>query len=288
MATKKKVEKIYCPVDNLIASEVGKWAKEKHRTLAKYVDITHKARSKFLKSNEPNESFKGGATYIDLFCGPGRSKVRDTNEWIDGSAIVAWNESLKKNTPYTKILIADLNSENLEACKSRLEKLGANVVSFHGSACDALNHFNSHINKYGLNFSFIDPYNLRSLDFKLIEELNKHKRMDILIHLSKMDLQRNLSENLRDIESDFDSFVPGWKEKFDLNHNYHHIRQQVIDFWIEKIKLLDIKMSEKAQWQLITGPRNIPLYWLMLIAKSDLAINFWKEINKSEQQGFGF
>jgi three-Cys-motif partner protein len=281
-------DKIYCPIDGLLASEVGKWAKEKHKILESYVDISHQARRKFIKTNSSTNEFKGGATYIDLFCGPGRSKIRDTNDWIDGSAIVAWKESVKKGAAFTKVLIADLDKEKLEACKTRLEKLGANVIAFNGSALDALSAFQSEIGSYGLNLSFIDPYNLRSLDFKLIEALNQHRRVDILIHLSKMDLQRNLPKNLKDIESDFDSFVPGWRERFDLNHNYHHIRQQVVDFWIEKVKKLDIKMSDKAHWQLITGPKNIPLYWLMLIAKNDLAINFWKEINKSEQQGFDF
>ena len=88
MVNKKKSEKIYCPRDNLIASEVGRWAKDKHRILAKYVDISHQARKKYITTNDPRDGFRGGATYIDLFCGPGRSKIKKSDEWIDGSAVI--------------------------------------------------------------------------------------------------------------------------------------------------------------------------------------------------------
>jgi len=285
LARKVNDEKLFCPIDGLVASEVGKWAKEKHKILSNYIDITYATRKKFLPSDEPSAGFKGGAIYIDLFCGPGRSKVKKIDEWIDGSAVTAWKESQKKNAQFSKVLIADLDAENLEACKSRLESLGANVIGFQGDAYDALIHFEQHIGLHSLNFCFIDPFNLKSLDFKIIEKLASYKRMDILIHLSKMDLQRNLQNNLNDIKSDFDNFIPGWRDKFDLNHNYHHIRQQVVDCWIEKISGLQIQVTNKADWRLITGPRNIPLYWLMLIAKNELANKFWKEICKSEQGG---
>lgn len=34
--------------------------------------------------------------------------------------------------------------------------------------------------------------------------------------LGAMDLQRNLSRNLSDLESDFDSFIPGWRNIIDI------------------------------------------------------------------------
>lgn len=69
--------------DGLELDEVGAWAKEKHERLRKYVDISRAVRRKFL-------SRSGCATYIDLFCGSGRAFIRDTNEKIDGSPLVAF------------------------------------------------------------------------------------------------------------------------------------------------------------------------------------------------------
>ena len=57
--------------DGLPVDEVGSWAKEKHGLLCRYVDITRAVRSKWLTPNG------AGATYIDIFCGPGRAKIQN-------------------------------------------------------------------------------------------------------------------------------------------------------------------------------------------------------------------
>lgn len=57
----------------------------------------------------------------------------------------------------------------------------------------------SAVSGYGLHFAFIYLYNLEVLDFRIISTLSTLKKIDLLIHLSAMDLQRNLSvrSNLR-------------------------------------------------------------------------------------------
>lgn len=278
----KNDKKIYCLEDGLIACEVKKHARDKHNILKSYVDITRSTRAKYLPSKDEHLP-KGGAVYIDLFCGPGRSKIKNTDDWIDGSPIVAWKESLKNKTPFTKVLIADFNKEYVDACKLRLEKLGATVFAIDCMALDAINHLSKEISPHALNFCFIDPYNLKSLDFKLIEALSKFKRMDILIHLSKMDLQRNLASNLRNYDSDFDAFVPGWRENFKTG-GLNYMRQQIVNLWVEKVKSNGAKISKSTDWHLITGEKNQPLYWLMLIANHELAIKFWEDMKKKNQR----
>lgn len=58
--------------DGLPVEEVGIWAKDKLSSLCRYIDISRGVRSKWIGPG------KGGATYIDLFCGTGRSKIRST------------------------------------------------------------------------------------------------------------------------------------------------------------------------------------------------------------------
>jgi three-Cys-motif partner protein len=274
--------KLTCPNDGQIASEVGIWAAEKHDYLCRYIDISRATRHKYLP-NTNSSDFKGGATYIDLFCGPGRSKIKNSNDWIDGSPIVAWKASQKSGSAFSHIYISDTVEENLLACKKRLESLGAPVTAFHGTALEALIQFKNSIDPYGLHFSFIDPFNLKSLDYSILESLSKLKRMDILIHLSKMDLQRNLAKNLSDLESDFDLFIPGWRENIDMHRGAKDIRQQVIEYWKKKVEALGVSISKETGWKLITGSKNQPLYWLMLIAGHNLAHNFWEKAALSEQ-----
>ena len=51
--------------DHLPAEEVGKWAKEKHDYLCRYIDISRGVRQGYLPTQDKRQ-FKGGATYIDL------------------------------------------------------------------------------------------------------------------------------------------------------------------------------------------------------------------------------
>ena len=93
--------------DGLIATEVGVWAKEKHNYLKRYIAISHGVRKKFITG-------AGGATYIDLFCGSGRGKIKNTNEWIDGSSIVAWKKSQESGSPFSAMYINDLDKESVD------------------------------------------------------------------------------------------------------------------------------------------------------------------------------
>src|SRR5687767_4842370 len=83
------------PEDGLPLACVGGWAEQKHARIRKYVDISRAVRRMFLEG-------KGGATYIDLFCGPGRARVRETTRIIDGSALVAAKEAIESRTPFSE------------------------------------------------------------------------------------------------------------------------------------------------------------------------------------------
>jgi three-Cys-motif partner protein len=77
---------IFDPGDGLIVGEVGPWASEKHDRLRRYIDASRGARAKFLPPKG-----RAGASYIELYSGAGRSVIRDTNQFIEGSAVVAFN-----------------------------------------------------------------------------------------------------------------------------------------------------------------------------------------------------
>jgi hypothetical protein len=47
----------------------------------------------------------------------------------------------------------------------------------------------------------------------------------------------------------------------------------VFEYWRGLVGNLGIDAS--AEMRLITGTRNQPLYWLLLVAKHDLAHKFW-------------
>ena len=71
--------------DGLIVEKVGSWAVDKLKIVTDYVYASGGARKKYAGT---------GAAYIDPFCGPGRSLIRDTTRFIDGSPVAAFKRAL--------------------------------------------------------------------------------------------------------------------------------------------------------------------------------------------------
>jgi three-Cys-motif partner protein len=263
--------------DGLPANIVRAWAKQKHQYLCRYIDICRETRKKYLGHR------KGGAGYFDVFCGTGRSWIKETGEWIDGSAVTAWKTSVAGGAPFSAIYVADLDEQSLDACVARLQGLGAPVVAFRGDAISTAQHMAQSANPYGLHFAFLDPYSLGALDFQVIQQLSTLNRIDILIHLSVMDLQRNLLANIEDDAVAFDRFAPGWRENVDLAGSQAMVRQRVIEYWRHQVTSLGVWPSTKQR--LIEGSKHQPLYYLLLAAGHQLAHRFWAVASNPEKQG---
>lgn len=263
--------------DGLPAEEVGVWAKQKHGYLCRYIDISRATRAKFLGDR------KGGATYIDPFCGPGRCKIRETGEWIDGGVVAAWKKSWDGGAPFSQIYVGDLDVQRRQAAASRLRQLGAPVIEIEGSAVQSVKEIVAKLNPYGLHFAFLDPFNLEALDFSIIRMLSALKRIDMLVHVNQMDLQRNLVSNATAEESAFDVFAPGWRGKVSIVQSQQALRQQVFQYWRDLVASLGVWPS--TEMRLITGGKNQPLYWLLMAAKHSLPHKFWEAAANTEGQG---
>src|SRR5262252_7798328 len=97
--------------DGLIVEKVGSWAVDKLEIVTDYVFASGAARNKYAGT---------GAAYIDPFSGPGRSLIRDTTKFIDGSPIAVFKKSLDSPGRFTSIDISDADDELLNAATKRL------------------------------------------------------------------------------------------------------------------------------------------------------------------------
>lgn len=264
--------------DGLPAEDVGGWVKSKHKLLCDYVQISTYARGKFLGSG------KGGAAYVDLFCGPGRCLIHETGEWADGGCVAAWKQSVRSGKPFSRVIIGDADPERLAAAAERLTRLGAPLLTL--PADTALNNaapcyeFSP---RHGLNFAFLDPYKLEALDFGIFRALSRLKRIDFLVHVSTMDLQRNFDRYSQQSPSPFDAFAPGWREAVELDGTQKRGRKDVFDHWRDLVSTVGAEPSRDVK--LISGRQGQRLYWLLLAAGHELAQTFWSKITKAERQG---
>lgn len=266
------------PTDGLVGDEVGRWSIEKkHEYLKRYVQITAATRKKYLGRG------KAGATLIDLFCGTGRARVKNTNAWSDGSALIAWTQSVDSGSPFSEIYIADLNPHSREACALRLRSRGATVHEIEGSATVAAELIVPRLRVGSLNFVFLDPYSLAALDFRIFRTLAPLKRIDLMVHVSTMDFQRNLDANLSACEgsSDFDTLAPGWRVHVAAASRQSQ-RADVLEFWSAELARIGLGVTKM---KLIKGDDGQRLYWLAVVAKHALPQKFWGIASNPEGQG---
>ena len=270
-------DKVIDSTDGLLADVVGPWASEKHERLRKYIDAYRGARAMFL----PNKG-TGGASYIDLFSGPGRSQVEGTAQFIDGSPLVAFRAAQSSRAGFSNLHFNDLDSENVDALRQRISNLGgaANFYSERGDA--AVDRIIYALNPAGLHFAFLDPYNLENLSFSIIKKLATLPRMDMLIHVSIFDLQRNLRRYLNDRRV-LDAFMPGWHGAVDVNGSDHAVRRQLLEHWLGLIKSLGTTPADGIELVSATGGQR--LYWLVFVSAHPLGRKLWNDIRNVNVQG---
>jgi three-Cys-motif partner protein len=259
----------YCTGDDgLVVERVGPWAEQKHKILADYVYAAGGARSKFIRN---------GSAYIDVFCGPGRSLIRTTHEYIDGSPIAAFKSGKASPCPFTSIEISDTKPKLLSAAESRLNLLGAPVRVAEGPAKRAVTEIVNRLNPNGLHFAFLDPHNLGTLSFSLFEQLARLNYVDVIVHVSVADLRRNAGLYSAEDYDQFDEFAPGWRSKIGTDMNNQALRRALLKYWTERIELLGLPRAEHCE--LFTGPKGQRLYWLIFLARHGLARKLWKAIS---------
>jgi three-Cys-motif partner protein len=256
------------PQDELPLDEVGEWTLEKHERLRRYVDISRKVREKFLGPG------KAGTTFIDLYCGYGRAQIRESSQVIDGSPLVAFEAA--RSAPFSAIHLADLDEDKCNASLTRIKNRGGDAKTYVGPADRTVEQVCAALNPYALHFAFLDPYSLGALPFEVIRRLSGFKRMDMLIHVSAMDFQRNLHEFISGKNKAMDQFAPGWREHVDLGQKQEIIRRNILDYWLNLIRSLDMKPSQGIE--LVTGSKNQHLYWLVFVARHERAQEFWDKI----------
>ncbi|GHH52123.1 three-Cys-motif partner protein TcmP [[Pseudomonas] boreopolis] len=272
MPTKRKDDRYETDqMDGLRRELVGPWAQEKHQRLKHYVDISRAARRKF----------QGNSTFIDLYCGPGRARVKDSNIIIPGSAVAAAVEAAR-HSRFGKIYIADLDKTNVAHCEQRLAQEQIQpVFSYSDDAEVTARLIRQQLSPSALHLAFLDPYNIQALPFSVIQTLAELPRMDLLIHVSTMDLQRNVKAFMAN--GKLDRFAPGWHNSVDPAARNDVALLSVFHHWCGLIRELGYEEVGDLV-ERVSGTRNQPLYWLVLASKSKLGKEFWSKVSNVTPQ----
>ena len=261
------------PTDGLPLGDVGPWASRKHGFVSHYIKITSRARAKF----------GGNSAFVDLYCGPGRARVKDTGEIIDGSALVAWKACQEPGygSPFQRLLIADIREDYVAACTARLGN--APVEGFVGDVADATRRIVNTLDPAAFTLVLVDPFNLSGLNYEIFERLATLKHVDFIVHFSTMDIQRNVDRYFTATESPLDRIAPGWRGQLSPSMKSEDKLRAVFEQWKRAIGDLGFKVdSDPAA---IINSKNRWIYWLVCASRHPLAADLWSKISKLGPQG---
>lgn len=259
--------------DGLAVQCVGPWAIEKHDYLRRYVEATSGARQQYL-TRGPRGQAPGGAAFIDLFAGPGRSRVRESAEFIPGSPLIAMAH---ERAPFTKIILCDIDRENVEALQRRTAG-DPRVVIIEGDCNETIPQVIREVPEHGLNLALVDPFGMMAIRFETIAALASMKRMDLLIHFPTGDMKRNYEP------------YRGWFAQFVGTDDWGFDVKAPADV----PKLIDVMRRQLARYGYVTkGVRSqavknrsgAVLYHLVYASKSRLGDKIWKSIIKTSATG---
>lgn len=264
--------------DGLPAQSVGAWARLKHDRLRSYLEATRAVRARFIQPIG-----KGGAAFVDLFSGPGRVRVRDSNSTEPGSALIAYEH---ESAPFSRLIFCDLEPDNVNALAARTAG-DDRVRLIEGDCNERINDIIAQIPPDGLNLAFFDPFGAKVFHWDTIARLGRVKRMDLLIHFPTNTIKRNI-DNPK---------VPRFKETIDRMLGNQNWRSQVHDAK-DVVKLIDLLREQLAGLGYdgemvntlpVTNDQGGLLYHLLFASKDRRGTAIWKSISRHHgaQRGLG-
>lgn len=254
--------------DGLLLRCVGDWSKAKHYYLERYINaFTTSMRIKWY----------GQLYYIDLFTGPGKCVIRETEDEIDGSPMIALNAPF----PFAGYYFVELNEEVFNALSVRCKK-HANynrVKLFHGDCNSVIDDIISDIPPRSLSLAFVDPTGLQ-FKFSTLKKLAQRK-VDLIITFPEgMAIKRNFQKFLEQSKSLLDDAVGdnGWRQ--------FNTGKEIIEYYRKKLGSLEYQEVKLGEEILIrSSTKKLPLYCLLFASKHQLGHKFWQAIGKIDHTG---
>lgn len=258
--------------DGLIIPEVGPWAKRKYHFLGRYLDAFTNA----MKGKKWD-----GLYYIDPFCGAGLARIRDSEEIVLASPLLAANI----RNPFTRLHLCDANPDKIDACRRRLEKviLPNRPHILTGDSNETIDNILDGVSPHGLSVAFIDPFNLGGIAFETIRAIANYNSDLIILLPDHIDAIRNATAYYGgNPESNLDRFLGiDWRKALTGSDS---------ESWIQKFRELYEQQLRKLRYRHFDAKRvrnthNRPLYLLLYASRHPAGLKIWRGIGAIDEKG---
>ena len=274
----KKGRDYFVPVqdDGLLTNPIGPWAEDKYRYVGMYAEMF----STGMKNKWPRR------LYLDLFSGPGYSRVRDTGRVVLGSPMIA----LSLPDPFDEYVFSDESPEALDALRTRVVGLDQQlpVTYIPGDANVAVARIVKVVSatpsKSTLSFCFLDPYKL-NIHFQTVQRIAEGRAVDFLILLALyIDANRNIQWYVGDDNPTIDLFLgdrtwrPRWKTAERAGDSIVKFLANEYSARMGQIGYLTMTLEDMVKVR--TRDKRLPLYYLAFFSKHARGLEFWRSVRK--------
>jgi three-Cys-motif partner protein len=160
-----------------------------------------------------------------------------------------------------------------------LRALGANVTEFAGAADETVTRMAAAVPPGALCMAYVDPYCLNLLDFNMLRQLAKLK-VDLAVHFSTMDLQRNVIVDVSEDRGRFDPVAPGWQGAVNIGAvGVQQLRHAFFEYWRQL--LLGLGFSHSKEMPIVYNTNGAAIYKLVFFARHDMPLKVWGDVARS-------
>jgi three-Cys-motif partner protein len=264
------------PIDGLPVQCVGAWAKDKHHYLRNYIAATRNVRARFMPPHGP-----GGAAFIDLFSGPGRARVREPVEFVDGSPLLATKVSRDEHG-FTDIILCDIDAENVDALRKRTAN-DRRVSIIEGDCNLKIAEIVTKIPRHAYSVALVDPFGASALDFATIRRLAAFDHLDFIIHFPLGSMKRNFLDHGR-----FERFIGLPRDQWGVEIVHGEDIRRLIPVFRRQLAALGYpERTTAVTYPSIKNMQQVVLYHLVFASKHERGDEIWNSITKNLPSGQG-
>ena len=210
--------------------------------------------------------------YLELFSGPGRCIIRDTEREEVGSPVKVINHG------FSQFIFTEISVSGAEALAARLDAFenSKRTEIWCGDCAEAIQQIR--IPAGALTFAFIDPTGIGQIPFSLIEALRQKTRCDLLINIQHgMGIKMNIHQYTPDSDeqSALTRFLGNDEWKRLSQHNARDFFRGVLDLYKQQLHRLGFTFTGREV--LIRTQKNTPLYLLLFATQHKRGQQFWEE-----------
>ncbi len=220
--------------------------------------------------------------YLDLFSGPGHSRLRGSRRHFLGSPLI----SLSLPDPFDRYVFCDANPDAIVALRKRVARQspGVNAHLVLGDANDQVDEIIQNLpgEERVLSFCFLDPYKL-NIEFATVRQLAEGRNIDFLILLALyVDANRNIELYVKEESEVIDRFLGdrdwrvGWKAAQAERRSFVAFLAEEYSRRMASLGYLPMSLDQMVKIR--THEKRLPLYYLAFYSRHPRGLGFWEQV----------